>query len=141
MCLDDPGGIPLVLVAGSLVKGLTNCNPFVLFGLLCTWFCLFFPSLSPLLFLPFFPFCSILLWCCLSFFFFVLCTWFCLHSTLLSPSFLAFFLLFCFYLIWWCFLFSILFFALQGWGLGFNKPDRGSYRLKVFLLGLAIQCT
>ena len=113
-----------------------------------------FPVSTP--FLAFLLFCSILLWCCLSFFIFVLCTWFCLLSTLLSTSFFAFFLPFCFYLIWcrFCFLFCSLHFRDGVWMSpflfcppgkatpGINKPDRGSYRLKVlFLLGLDIEGT
>ena len=71
------GVLHLFLVAVSLVKGLTNCNPFVLFGLLCTWFCLLFPSLSPLLFLPFFHFVpfSFGVACHFSFLFFALQGW------------------------------------------------------------------
>ena len=110
VCLDDPGGIPLVF-SGWVPGGRFCALGFVCFFLPClrSFSCL----LSSILFHS-----HLVL---LLLFFFVLCTWFCLLSTLLSP-FLAFFcsLLFLSPLV--SLLFSFLFFALQGWGLDIPIP-------------------
>ena len=113
------GVFHLLLVAGSLVKGLTNCNLFVLFGLLRTWFCLLFPSLSP----PLFLLLSSILFhsplVLLFIFFFVLCSWFCLLSTLLSFfSYILSPLLFLSHLV----LLFVFFFVLCTSGMGFGHP-------------------